>query len=406
MALAWSILLMPLLAVAGLAPSHLAQATTSTAFNTQAPLASRPGAIAEDLADTPDVPRSAPASAPGTAQASPASAPGSRTPATAGGPTAVTLVTAIRADSTASPASGPATWTVQPGDTLSAIAAALAVPGGWPALYTANQQAVGPDPDVIRPGTVLTLPGRGQPARYTVSPSDTLSAIAAALAVPGGWPALYTANRQVVGPDPDVIRPGTVLTVPRLAPRPAPRQPAPGQAAPVTPGPTPAPGHHPPSSRPAAPPAVAPVPAGAAHPGGPTPAAKANASGGLTTAGGMPAWLEDVLLAAGLLAATAFAAEPAAAFARRRQAAAPTRPAAPRAPGRAVRRAAARARIILADYDRLIVTYCAEDHTVYVLTPPGEDPRAVLRAARLVLPEDTYLDLAGHLGVPSAWPRE
>jgi hypothetical protein len=41
-----------------------------------------------------------------------------------------------------------------------------------------------------------------------------------------------------------------------------------------------------------------------------------------------------------------------------------------------------------------------------VLTPPGEDPRAVLRAARLILPEDTYEDLAGHLGVPSAWPLE
>jgi hypothetical protein len=30
--------------------------------------------------------------------------------------------------------------------------------------------------------------------------------------------------------------------------------------------------------------------------------------------------------------------------------------------------------------------------------PPGEDPRAVRKAARLVLPEDTYQDLAGHLG--------
>jgi hypothetical protein len=30
----------------------------------------------------------------------------------------------------------------------------------------------------------------------------------------------------------------------------------------------------------------------------------------------------------------------------------------------------------------------------------------VLRAARLVLPEDTYEELAGHLGVPSGWQRE
>jgi hypothetical protein len=65
-----------------------------------------------------------------------------------------------------------------------------------------------------------------------------------------------------------------------------------------------------------------------------------------------------------------------------------------------------KARIVFADHERLIVTYCAADHAVYVLTPPGEDPRAVLRAARLVLPEDTYEDLAGRLGVPAAWPLE
>jgi hypothetical protein len=157
----------------------------------------------------------------------------------------------------------------------------------------------------------------------------------------------------------------------------------------------------------------------------------------------MPRWLQDVLLAAGVLAATAFIAEPAAALARRRRGtggtggtgrtdgtARPgrTRRARPRAPGtagtagglvalglgavrgardaRGARRAARKARIVFADHERLIVTYCAADHAVYVLTPPGEDPRAVLRAARLVLPEDTYEDLAGHLGLPSAWPLE
>ena len=129
----------------------------------------------------------------------------------------------------------------------------------------------------------------------------------------------------------------------------------------------------------------------------------------MTPVGGMPQWLEDVLLAVGLLAATAFAAEPAVALARRRRAARPALPGTLRALGRMRRRArgaAARAKIILSSYDRLIVTYSADDHTVYVFTPPGEDPRAVLRAARLVLPEDTYEDLAGHLGVPSGWPRE
>jgi hypothetical protein len=122
----------------------------------------------------------------------------------------------------------------------------------------------------------------------------------------------------------------------------------------------------------------------------------------------MPRWLEDVLLAVGVLAATAFVAEPAAAFARRRRPSGPAGPRpAPSAPPRGpARRAVRRAKIILADYERLIVTYSAREHAVYVLTPPGEDPAAVLRAARLILPEDTYEDLAGHLGVPSGWPLE
>src|SRR5689334_806822 len=119
-------------------------------------------------------------------------------------------------------------YVVQPGDTLSGIAARFAVRGGWPALYAANRPRIGSDPNVIRPGTVLVLPGRMAPAHYTVVAGDTLSAIAAALAVRGGWPTLYAANRHVIGPDPDVIRPGTVLTVPQpAAPAPAASSPAP-----------------------------------------------------------------------------------------------------------------------------------------------------------------------------------
>ena len=64
------------------------------------------------------------------------------------------------------------------------------------------------------------------------------------------------------------------------------------------------------------------------------------------------------------------------------------------------------ARIVQAGYERLIVTYSVRDDIAYVLTPPGEDPEAVLRAARLVLPDDTYEDLASHLGVSSDWASE
>jgi LysM repeat protein len=168
-------------------------------------------------------------------------------------------------------------YAVQPGDTLSGIAARFAVRGGWPALYAANRPVIGPDPNVIHPGIVLVLPGRTVPARYTIASGDTLAGIAGRLAVRGGWPALYAANRHVIGPDPDLIRPGTVLTVPRAA--------APSPAAS-----SPAPRRHP------APPPSA--PAGIGHrplPGGTSAPAAA----------GMPQWLKTVLLAGGLVTGAA-----------------------------------------------------------------------------------------------------
>jgi LysM repeat protein len=309
---------------------------------------------------------------------------------------------------TAKPGPDPATWIVRPGDTLSGIAAALGVPGGWQALYAANRHAIGPDPGLIHVGADLTVPGQQQPARYAVAPGDTLSAIAASLGVPGGWQALYAANRQVIGADPNMIRAGIVLTAPRQAAsagagRAVHRKARPAASAPV---------RLPRAST------TAPAPAGSGHPAGTghqapaasRPASHPAAPGHRTEpAGAMPRWLEDVLLAAGVLAATAFAAEPAAALARRRRQGARRVPGAVTGPARHAAyggHVAKRTRIILAEHERLIVTYCARDHAVYVLAPPGEDPRAVLDAARLVLPEDTYEDLAGRLGVPSAWPLE
>jgi hypothetical protein len=56
-------------------------------------------------------------------------------------------------------------------------------------------------------------------------------------------------------------------------------------------------------------------------------------------------------------------------------------------------------RILLADYDRLVVTSSGPDGTVCVLRPPGADPEVILLAARLVLPQDRYEQLAGHLGM-------
>ena len=54
------------------------------------------------------------------------------------------------------PAPPPRTYTVQPGDTLWGIGQRLGV--DWRRLYEANRETIGPDPDLIRPGQVLVVP--------------------------------------------------------------------------------------------------------------------------------------------------------------------------------------------------------------------------------------------------------
>jgi hypothetical protein len=43
---------------------------------------------------------------------------------------------------------------------------------------------------------------------------------------------------------------------------------------------------------------------------------------------------------------------------------------------------------------------------ICVLRPPGADPAMILLAARLVLAQDRYEELAGHLGLPARRQRE
>ena len=271
-------------------------------------------------------------------------------------------------------------YVVRPGDSLSSIAVARAVRGGWQALYAANRRVIGPDPDVIHPGTVLVLPGRVTPVSYTVRTGDTLSGIATEFTIPGGWPALYAGNRRVIGPDPNVIRPGTVLTLARPS---VPTRPSPSHR----------------QAKPAPP---------ATHAAQPNHAPQPRTSAPATT--GMPGWLRIMLLATGLLIGAAFLAELVLATARRRRQAmaksAKPETTSPRESPEAEPVITQEAHIVLADYDRLVVTHNKADDTVYVLRPPGEDPRAILRVARLVLPEDPYEELAEQLGVPASWPME
>ncbi|MBD0739992.1 transglycosylase family protein [Streptomyces sp. CBMA29] len=48
-------------------------------------------------------------------------------------------------------------YTVAYGDSLAGIASSHHVQGGWSGLYEANQKVIGQDPDLIKPGQILTL---------------------------------------------------------------------------------------------------------------------------------------------------------------------------------------------------------------------------------------------------------
>ncbi|GAA3355284.1 hypothetical protein GCM10017744_017210 [Streptomyces antimycoticus] len=97
-----------------------------------------------------------------------------------------------------------------------ANAASAATPSSpAPAVTTVTHSTA--QPLLIVPKAVPEPPTKAQPqaGSYTVVHGDTLSAIADTENVAGGWERLYEINRQVIGADPDVIRPGQRLTLGR-----------------------------------------------------------------------------------------------------------------------------------------------------------------------------------------------
>jgi nucleoid-associated protein YgaU len=111
-----------------------------------------------------------------------------------------------------------ASYTVQPGDTLSGIAQQqLGDATRWPEIFVLNRDVVS-DPDKIVPGQVLVLPSgppmHPPPRLYTVRRGDSLSRIAQAeLNDASRWPEIFDLNRQVIT-DPDRIFPGQILVLP------------------------------------------------------------------------------------------------------------------------------------------------------------------------------------------------
>jgi len=69
----------------------------------------------------------------------------------------------------------------------------------------------------------IALVGVSAAATYTVKSGDTLSGIATSQKVEGGWQALYTANKSIIGSNPNLIQVGQVLTLPTATYPPTPR---------------------------------------------------------------------------------------------------------------------------------------------------------------------------------------
>ncbi|MET7843083.1 transglycosylase family protein [Streptomyces sp. NPDC005356] len=101
-------------------------------------------------------------------------------------------------------------------------------PGAWPvcsarAGLTRGGDAPGPHTETVRQKPqrmvkdvkpeVTPQSTAGTAQMYTVVGGDTLSGIADAREVPGGWRKLYEANRRTIGSDPDLILPGQRLAL-------------------------------------------------------------------------------------------------------------------------------------------------------------------------------------------------
>lgn len=178
-----------------------------------------------------------------------------------------------------SPAAQPAhqpRYLVRPGDTLWTLAQRhLGDPQRWHEIAALNMHRV-PDPDLLRPGTVLRLPadavglpplaaGNGGMREIVVQPGQTLARIAEhELGDSQRWPELVDLNAGRTQPDglslgdPDILLPGWTLLVPPSAHPPTPPQapeasPRPRPSPPSAPTPAPVdqhpPKHHPPAVR-------------------------------------------------------------------------------------------------------------------------------------------------------------
>ncbi|WP_148667926.1 LysM domain-containing protein, partial [Streptomyces sp. WAC05950] len=106
------------------------------------------------------------------------------------------------------PTTPPVTPSPSPTDPTAPVApttpANPATPGATPAEGNGKHRGA-PSPEEGTPSDAAAAPV------YTVQAGDSLATIAVAKGVKGGWSGLYEANEQVIGEDADLIKPGQNL---------------------------------------------------------------------------------------------------------------------------------------------------------------------------------------------------
>lgn len=111
-------------------------------------------------------------------------------------------------------------YTVVVGDYLWKISGKPAIyndPTHWMRIYSYNKDQI-KDPDLIYPNWVLKIQREVGPDEYLVAKGDYLQKIAAnpqVIGDPASWTKIYEKNKDIIGEDPSLIFPHTVLVIPK-----------------------------------------------------------------------------------------------------------------------------------------------------------------------------------------------
>ena len=90
-------------------------------------------------------------------------------------------------------------------------------PYQWMRIYSINKEMI-KDPDLIYPDWVLKIQRGVGPDQYLVMKGDFLQKIAEnpdVLDDPAAWTKIFEANKDIIGEDPHLIYPSTVLVIPK-----------------------------------------------------------------------------------------------------------------------------------------------------------------------------------------------